>query len=335
MRTALMIVLLGLAVQTHALLNVTSSNGWYATLQVRDTAHSFPLLLVIVRDNFTNTEFILENQKSFSIRLDYPDGEYGYYLYDSQKKNLLDKGQFVLNTPFTVSMAAIDTDHVTVQISARKPVQIEAGLFSNDVLVEKRTVQAGERTRFGITNLAQNREYRLSLTTANYRLDRSFTTKKRNLALFKPVHGTFTRFPESRFVDDSTPAITRINDGQISWYKGMAVSEEVTAREQIALVNLESAMRLGQIRVVWHGLYYPLNYDFIYSDDGKVWKTVERKKSGFKTGIAPDNSPIVTDDFPVNISAKYIGVKVRKGQAIQTREKLRNFVELMEIEAYE
>lgn len=325
----------GLAVQSHSLLKVMGSNGWYADLQMRDTAQSFPLLLVIIRDGSTNTEFILENQKFISIPLNYPDGDYQYYLYDSTKKTLFDKGIFSLYTPFSASVKTVGTDTASAEIMPAKPVFIEVSVLSGGKLLEKKKVQVRERIKLDFTGLEPNRVYQMNFSAADYSVDHPFKTKKKNLALNKPVLGTFTRFPESRFVDDTTPAITRINDGLISWYRGMAVSEECSAREQLALINLEKLSQLGQIRIVWHGLYYPLRYEFVFSRNGRDWQAIERKKDDLKNGIAPDNSPIVTDDFTVKVSAQFIGVKIKKGQAIRNREALRNFVELMEIEAYE
>ncbi len=335
MRYLLMVLFLAVSIDFYGNVKLIGRDGWYAQVEINKSLFkNSPAVFLIYNNQITNTLFLLEDDANRLFKLNIDDGLYDYVIYDIEKK-VLEKGKLDLTEPFKFNIKTIGSDNIEVEINTKDYENIEASLLlSNKILNNKKlTVNKSNIIRF--ENLGSGTYYRLELTSNNYYKSKGFKTLLKNIALNKPVYGTFTKLPESRFVDDTTPVIRRINDGRLEWYKGMAVSGEVNSSDQYAFINLLGMEELKEIKVYWHAYYYPLKYSFYYSKDGTNWNYIERSTNQFSNNVAGDNTPLIIDDIMTNITAYYIGIIVKKGEKINNRLALRNYLELLEIEAYE
>lgn len=314
---------------------ITGSDGWNGVFEVKDPdAVKKPVILVMIKNGTTNSSIFLESKKQYSVTLDLEDGNYDYFAYDGDKK-LIENGKFNLRTPFVAAFKRVASDRIVMEI---RP----AGAIALVYILElsNRTVSRGITNISGITELkmdglGHSSAYRLILSSGTYSKKADFITGPKNIALNKPVFGTFNRYPVSRFIDDSTPAMTRINDGRWEWLKGMAASGEVNSEEQFVYINLEKPSRLRSVTVVWHADYYPLTYYFVYGTDGKNWNVIKRDAGSFISRMVKDNTPVKIDEIRTNVEAGTIGIVIKKGEKIRSRLASRNYVELLEIEANE
>lgn len=186
-----------------------------------------------------------------------------------------------------------------------------------------------------IFSFGEEGSYALYDINGNLLEEGDFSSSEENLALFKPVSGSFNRFPESLFIDESTSVLTRVNDGKISWYDGMAVSGELTSAVQQIFLDLGSLQSFSEVFVTWSKNRYPLDYDLIYSTDGENWERISRSADDFFFSVAEDNSPLATDKIQTNLSARYVGIWIEENTEVISRLPGRTTVALMEIEVYE
>lgn len=269
-----------------------------------------------------------------AVALNLPDGVYGYKVA-TLTGTVVESGTFELRSPFTVRFERAEAARAFFAVRADEPVFVEGYLLLEGRITDyKRFALDGSRDVI-IEGLLPGTEYAARFMTDGFYREVGFTTPYRNAALGMPVTGTFTRLPESRFVNDSTPAITRVNDGSTEWLTGSAVSGEVNGGEQFFVVNLLRPTRLREARIVWSANYYPERYAFVWSDDGTNWSSMERLGADCEAGIAPDNSPIATDRITTNVTARYAGVTIKKDEKVIARVPGRNTVQIMEFEAYE
>lgn len=330
-----MLCLIFLAIPLYAKVDVVYDNRWVATVTL-DKKHfeKTPIVFMVYSNKATNTVFLLEYKEQTKVKIDLPHGRYNYWIFGSDKKTI-EKGEIDLQKPFEVVKTQVEANSLIFDVAVKKPEFVECYLYSANVPIEYRRQYIESNGMIVFDGLKSQMRYRAEFSTKGFRMSKSFTTPLRNIAFGKPVTGSFNRLPESKFVDDSTPAITRVNDGRIEWYSGMAVSEEVNMREQFVLINLLKKKKLKRVKVYWNRNYYPISYDFIYSTDGKNWKKIARTSSGYKKIIAPDNSPVMLDEFDLLIKASYVGIQLRKNIKIHKRQAHKNYVQLMEIEVYE
>jgi hypothetical protein len=311
-------------------------DGWIAEVEINKTAFKKkPILFLTYNDKITNIEFFLEDTNHYQVKLNLPDGYYDYLIKDSEK-NILEKGKLDLIPPFTINIKEIASDHIGVTAQAKSLEFIDAYLYlSNEMLTNQKVLFTQQKNAFDFFHLASGTLYTLECKAKNYLERKEFKTLLKNIALNKPVTGTFTKLPESKFVDDSSPVISRINDGKINWLSGMAASGEVNANEQYVFINLLKQSNLKEVKVYWHAYYNPLKYSFYFSLDGTNWNTIERSTNQWMKKIAPDNTPVIVDHLETNMSAQYIGIIIKKGEKIKNSLSLKNYLELLEIEAYE
>lgn len=314
---------------------LTADDGWSAVIELNDPdALKKPLIFLFIRKNETNSFFFMDSRKLYEVKLDMEDGAYDYILMDGGK-TALEKGGFILKTPFQAAFKKVGPDRVELEIGPDGNRQLKYALELSNRRIVQGTTNIGATTRLKLENLEPSSLYTLTLGVDAFKRKIVFITGPENVALNKPVFGTFNRLPVSRFIDDSTPALSRINDGKREWLSGMAVSGEVDSDEQFAYINLEKVCRLKSVSVVWHADYYPLKYYFVYGNDGKNWNVIRRDAGLFVPGAERDNTPVRVDVIRTNVEARTIGIVIKKGDKIRTRIASRNFVELLEIEAYE
>lgn len=267
------------------------------------------------------------------VPLDLPDGSYRYRV--SVSGRTVESGSFDVLSPFTVTLVSALPDRAVFRVLARSPVFVEGYLLQGGNVADYKRFVAGGADTVTIEGLEPGTDYAAKFASEGYYRTLEFSTPRRNAALGRPVTGTFTRLPESRYADDSTPALVRANDGSFAWLSGSAVSGETTGADQYFVVNLIRPAALREIRVYWSGNAYPERYEFIWSGDGTNWQSLDRTRESFTAQIAPDNSPLEADDFFTNVTARYAGVLIKKNGRILSRQAGRSTAQIMEFEAYE
>lgn len=324
------------AANLFSLVQLVSEDGWSIKLGIdKIQAEKYPLIFTFFNEKQTNIEFIIDRVGLTNFKYNLADGGYQFALYDKDKF-LLESGKFEVKTPFEAGIKSSGSDQVELELNPFLPLkEVYAAITLDGKPVYQTNFVVDLKKIYTINHLQASQFYQIALSANGYRKILECKTKMENVALNKPISGTFTRLPESHFVDDTTPAILRVNDGRIEWYRGMAVSEGVNEKDQIVIIDLKTNAGLKMVRVTWHAKYYPYQYSIISSLDGKKWDSITRGQKDFVFGIAPDNTPIAIDEYKGLIRANYIGLLVKKGQEIKSGLALRNYLELLELEAYE
>jgi len=295
---------------------------------------SKPVVFIIYHKSMTNSAMMIGDSPEHTVPLTLPAGECAYQVKDANKK-IIEQGKLSLSLPVDVKIKSVEPKKVTFSLSSAQDIFVECYLTTNNTIAHYQRIELKKQGEAVFSGLASGTEFKAEFKVKDTAFSKSFTTPLFNAALHKPVSGTFNRLPESKFVDDSTPAITRVNDGLVEWYKGMAVSTEVGMEAQYVIINLLGTHHLKSMKVTWNANYYPLSYYIMYSMDGVKWDYFERKEKDYQASAAPDNSPIRVDEFPVSFDAGYIGVWIDKNAAIHAHQDYKNYLQLMEIEAYE
>lgn len=331
-------VLCGLAVLWSANLyamQYTYLDGWDFTLSLTNLRYKTTPFLFIISDlKNTNIQFVWNEGKEAKIHLNLDDGTYQYGFYDADK-NLNESGSVKLLKPLRIKEVFTGSESWQALFEPKILGIYNIKLTAKGKVFLEKAVKIQSETNIILTNLLPDQNYQLILSGKQYQETVEFQTIPLNLALKKPVWGTFSRMPESKFIDDTSPALTRLNDGVIGWYSGMTMSDEIDRADQMAFINLEKRKDMRSFKVYWHASYCPVRFYFVYSTDGVAWFSLERSEKYYLSSIAKDSTPLFIDSFKTNINAQYIGVLVKKGETLKARRALRNYLGLMEIEAYE
>lgn len=315
---------------------ITGEDGWTAKIGFENpSALKTPVFFIVSdRNGMTNTEVLLRLSNELRVPMSLPDGEYFYSILDSRHEKLK-SGRFVIKTPFRFVLRDSRSDSAVLEITSDDRVAVEIRFGSSNQAERSLRLTVLGKTNCSLAGLNSSSYYNAVISGPGYGKKFGFYTKPRNIALNKPVFGTFNRLPESRYVDDTTPAITRVNDGKWEWYRGMAASGELGSQGQFVYVNLEKTARVRSVKTVWHAFYHPGSYFIVYGTDGRKWQSLARNRRDFRDMIAPDNSPVKVDDAETGFNAQYVGIVINRGEKVYGKHSDKNYVELMELEVYE
>ena len=101
-------------------------------------------------------------------------------------------------------------------------------------------------------------------------------TKEKNLALNRPVTGTFD-LPADPLDGTRGPGnLSRITDGCFDLNLQTARSEAVPDGEQYFVIDLGVSQPLKEVVLFWDGLAYPQNFNIETSNDGTSWAVVAK-----------------------------------------------------------
>ncbi len=335
-RTIIIIVLLAGFIPglSAAKVNVLCEGSWKAIIVPENSPAGETLWFVV-----SGPGGVVQSEPFFAadrvtIELNLPDGEYRYAI-KTLDAGLVEQGTFKIQSPFKVRFIHSDGDSAEFELSSSNSVYIEGYLLLGGSITDYTRFPLTGTKVVTIDGLKSGTTYTARFMVEGYYYDMEFVTALRNVALGMPVSGTFNRLPESRFVDDSTPAITRANDGSTDWLDGSAVSGDVNMEAQVVIINMLEPHWIRTARVVWSANYYPMQYKFISSRDGTNWVSIERSAGNYETSVAPDNSPIKVDQFEIGSLVQYVGIYIVSGEKIFTRQANRDTVQIMELEAYE
>ncbi len=165
-----------------------------------------------------------------------------------------------------------------------------------------------------------------------------FSTGEYNIALNKPVEGTF----RNHFIADvftlKGNIISRVNDASFDYKNGMAVSFDPKDSEQFVILDLGKASALSEIITYWRALAYPYFYYILYSNDKKKWEQydgiVNLKSEPIKR-IEGSGIPMKIGDTEVkNLTTRYIKLFIPKGTPYYKKYPQYKFLQLLEVKVY-
>jgi len=161
-----------------------------------------------------------------------------------------------------------------------------------------------------------------------------FKTMELNLALNKPVYGTFTHLPDDRFVTKTKNPLQRITDGVLSYFSGLAQSGNIEKEDQYIIIDLEKKFKIKEIKIYWRALACSKNYSVYISKDKVKWEKIADKlnaKKGFNlTGVR--GTPIKLNTVSIKSkTARYIKIFIPKNSPYFVKHKKWKFVQLIEV----
>jgi len=166
----------------------------------------------------------------------------------------------------------------------------------------------------------------------------NFITGEYNIALNKPVEGTFKNTYIADVFRLKGDILKRVNDGSFDYRKGMAVSFNPAKSDQFVIIDLKKIEPVSKIITYWRALAYPYFYYIYYSNNKKEWKKYKKivKLKDKKPRMVPGSGipmKIGETEFK-NFKARYIKIFIPKGAPYYKRYPKYKFLQLMELKIY-
>ena len=131
--------------------------------------------------------------------------------------------------------------------------------------------------------------------------------------------------------------LSRITDGTLDYFKGMATSGDPKNADQWVKIDLGDIFTLDKILTFWRGTAYPNQFSLLVSLDGKAWKTISDDLDAGRGEISRSESGdplmIVTTDAEKSM-ARFVKLFVQKGARCYQKHRNFHFVQLFEIKVY-
>jgi hypothetical protein len=166
----------------------------------------------------------------------------------------------------------------------------------------------------------------------------NFRPPRANLALNKPVTGTFTQYPPNDpLVDRSKGALERAVDGITGYFKGMATSGSVRAADQQVTIDLGESYPIGSIVSYWRALAYPESFSVLISNDQENWIEVSKKINAGEGAFARSDAgdPMRVVNTPSDgTKVRYVQVFIEKNSPYFVKHANWDFVQLMEVQVF-
>ncbi len=169
-----------------------------------------------------------------------------------------------------------------------------------------------------------------------------FDTAPLNLALGKPVEGTFENELEDTYIENTDSPIKRVTDGIEDYIAGFAKGYPTTDTRQWAIVDLGRMEEIGEIVIIWSDLAVPKDYTLSVGADRKMWTAVLKYtggilESGTETIAEDRNSdrgdPLKQITVPIFKELRYIMLEIPKDSPVESRFGWKTPI-LAEIKAY-
>jgi hypothetical protein len=159
-----------------------------------------------------------------------------------------------------------------------------------------------------------------------------------NLALNRPVSGTFVNFPPNdTLVNQQGDALARVTDGSTSYFAGMATSGSLLTADQRVVIDLGANRKISSIVSYWRALAYPESFRVLVSEDNNRWTEVSSKQNAGEGAFARSDTgdPMrVVNSTLKDINARYIELLIDKGSPFFAKHAEWDFVQLMEVEVF-
>lgn len=165
----------------------------------------------------------------------------------------------------------------------------------------------------------------------------TFTSREHNIAEGASVKGTFTQNPERSYIKDSPPIISRVTDGRLDYFVGMATSANPEDDTQWVEVDLGKLQFVGKILTYWRQLAFPKKFSLFGSVAGDSWIELGDTHDA-STGIyvrSRTGDPMWEHEVDVgNRIFRHIRMEVPKGAPTIRRFEGWRFVQLFELKVY-
>lgn len=161
-------------------------------------------------------------------------------------------------------------------------------------------------------------------------------TKEKNIALGKPVRGTFTRNPDPQFIT-GPGANERVTDGDMTYTKGMATSGDPMTSENWLVVDLLTPEEIDTVVTYWRRIARPLNFELYGSLDGNDWKAIalrQTSESGSDGGSDSGDPLKIVETDANGMLSRYIKLRIPQGALYYSKRRAMNFVQLFELKVY-
>jgi hypothetical protein len=161
-----------------------------------------------------------------------------------------------------------------------------------------------------------------------------FTTLELNLALKKPVSGTFTNHDLADGTSLSGDVIGRAVDGNMNYHSGMSVSGDPSLEEQWLVLDLGAQTRIGAVVTFWRSLAYPGSYLLSFSADSRKWT------APLRVDAQPEDRLVETMPMKVFTTAlkkrkaRFLRLSVPAGTLCHRRFDKYEFVQLVELKVF-
>jgi hypothetical protein len=167
----------------------------------------------------------------------------------------------------------------------------------------------------------------------------TFTTIGENVALKKKVTGTFTALPpKDKYVQsgNADEVLARVTDGGTSYFTSMATSGSIYNADQFVIIDLGRNYNLKTILSYWRRLVYPEALIIQLSSDGNSWNTVADGVNVNDGNFARSDAGDPMKVLAVKAApARYVKLLVKKDSAFYHKHSDWDFVQLMEVQAFE
>jgi hypothetical protein len=192
-------------------------------------------------------------------------------------------------------------------------------------------------TRVG--NLKPGRQYPFRLEGGSQKgesitWEGAITTLENNVALAKPVQGTFT----NTFIADKMrltgDVLSRVTDGSFDYFTGMAVSTDPGLSDQWVVVDLKDETPVEEIVCYWRAAAYPEAFSLSLSRDAVNWSQARK--------VMGDQERVIVDTMPVQVSrasfggerARYVRLFFPAGGKYYHRFDSYRFLQLVELKVF-
>jgi len=292
----------------------------------------------------TNHSVILNNMEKGTV--------YYYYIESTDKKGKIEKTPlFQLKTKGTPDTQLLSLSVVTnqetyfvLQWEANVPIQVSVLYIQYGDSHKKATkfTKPLQKGTIKIDGLAPRTSYYYLLQYKDQSGKvfkdkiKTILTKENNVALHKPVKGTFTKnIKDDKYFQKSSKIINRVTDGKMNYFTGMAVSGNIKKTDQFVIIDLQDDFDIDSIEVFWRALSYSTDYKILISLDNKNWKIVKNKLNAAKGKKmrGEKGDPILYNTIFVHEKARYVKLIASKNQFYNKHEQW-NYVQLMEIKVY-
>lgn len=153
-----------------------------------------------------------------------------------------------------------------------------------------------------------------------------FDTLPLNLALGKPVEGTFKNELGDVHITPSDNPIKRVTDGDETYFDGFAKSMSPNIYKQFVMVDLEEVVEVAEVVVVWSRLAIPEVYTVKVDMGDQEWEVVlEVDADGTKPEVkvaerrSVRGDPLVDVTIPVNRKARRVRLDAPMGVRILSK----------------
>lgn len=184
--------------------------------------------------------------------------------------------------------------------------------------------------------------YRITMTDTRGRSERttlrSFQTRENNVALNKPIRGTFSR-PLNKVSRSEleNPVIDRIVDGSLAFPKGLATSGNIPDTDQWFTVDLRQFYVPDTVVIFWRNIARPGSYRIQASKLGQEWSTLATMSAGDTSLIKRSGMGLARHSIPLasgNEDYRYIRVLIPKDSPYHVKYNGDQFVQVFEFKLF-